>query len=280
MELGIALQSWGQPDAPPGTPDQMEATRVERIAKAIAASVPDPRTSSQGTSSQGTSSQGTTSQDDNAGKWNWHKKSGGGHKRRQWISAVKQRKHPKTGQPLQWRKQWFKDAAGCWKWEWEKVEESKASGTKDSKAPPVKAADKAAKEKAAAVLQGAAAALDASSTWPPMPSLIAPSSSSGSSAGYGSSSVSSDALTRFITMFVAAARDAPPPRSGPTVIDLTPGITLNPGVKTKAMPPMPPWRRTRTRAMPLPPPQPKSSGIPRAPQKPPDPEKDEDSDLN
>ena len=181
MELGIALQSWGQPDAPPGTPDQMEATRVERIAKAIAASVPDPRTSSQGTSSQGTSSQGTTSQDDNAGKWNWHKKSGGGQKRKQWIKDVKQGKHPKTGQPLQWRKQWFKNAAGCGKYEWEKVEESKASGTKDSKAPPVKAADKAAKEKAAAdkaeeekaaadkaakekaaaVLQEAAAALDA-----------------------------------------------------------------------------------------------------------------------
>ena len=61
---------------------------------------------------QGTSSQGTTSQDDNAGKWNWHKKSGGGQKRRQWISTVKQGKLPKTGQPLQWRKQWFKDAAG------------------------------------------------------------------------------------------------------------------------------------------------------------------------
>ena len=28
MELGIALQSWGKPDAPPGTPDQMEAKRV------------------------------------------------------------------------------------------------------------------------------------------------------------------------------------------------------------------------------------------------------------
>ena len=222
MELGIALQSWGKPDAPPGTPDQMEAKRVERIAKAIAASVPDPRTSSQGTSSQG-----TTSQDDNAGKWNWHKKSGGGQKRRQWISAVKQGKHPKTGQPLQWRKQWFKDAAGCWKWEWEKVEESKASGTKDSKAPPVKAADKAAKEKAAAdkaaeekaaadkaadlkALQEAAAG-QAPSTWPPMPSLIVPSSSSSSSAGYGGSSVSSDDITRFITVFLAAARGAPPP---------------------------------------------------------------------
>ena len=212
MELGIALQSWGKPDAPPGTPDQMEAKRVERIAKAIAASVPDPRTSSQGTSSQG-----NTSQDDNAGKWNWHKKSGGGQKRKQWIKDVKQGKHPKTGQPLQWRKQWFKDAAGCWKWEWEQVEESKASGTKDSRAPPAKAppvlppaakekaaadkaaeeeaaADKAAEEKAAAdkaadlkALQEAAAG-QAPSTWPPMPSLIVPSSSSSSSAGYGGSS--------------------------------------------------------------------------------------------
>ncbi|CAK9077937.1 unnamed protein product [Durusdinium trenchii] len=251
MELRIALQS------PPGTPDQMEAKKVERIAKAIAASVPDPRTSSQGTSSQG-----TTSQDDNAGKWNWHKKSGGGQKRRQWISAVKQGKHPKTGQPLQWRKQWFKDAAGRWKWEWEQVEESKASGTKDSKAPPAKArpvlppaakekaaadkadkaaeekaaadkaaeekaaADKAAKEKAAADLKALqeAAAGQAPSTWPPMPSLIVPSSSSSSSAGYGGSSVSLDDIPRFITVFLAAARDAPP-RSGPTIIDLTPTLT-------------------------------------------------------
>ena len=166
---------------------------------------------------------------------------------------MKQGKHPKTGQPLQWRKQWFKDAAGCWKWEWEQVEESKASGTKDSKAPPAKAppvlppaakekaaadkaaeeeaaADKAAEEKAAAdkaadlkALQEAAAG-QAPSTWPPMPSLIVPSSSSSSSAGYGGSSVSLDDIPRFITVFLAAARDAPP-RSGPTIIDLTPTLT-------------------------------------------------------
>ena len=261
MELGIALQSWGKPDAPPGTPDQMEAKRVVPM-------VPVPKVPLRK----------MTMLASGIGTKNLGEAIRGG-------SAVKHGKHPKTGQPLQWRKQWFKDAAGCWKWEWEQVEESKASGTKDSKAPPAKAppvlppaakekaaadkaaeeeaaadkaaeekaaADKAAEEKAAAdkaadlkALQEAAAG-QAPSTWPPMPSLIVPSSSSSSSAGYGGSSVSSDDITRFITVFLAAARGAPPPRSGPTIIDLTP--TLTPGVKTKAMPPTPPWHRTRSRA--------------------------------
>ncbi|CAK9029460.1 unnamed protein product [Durusdinium trenchii] len=252
MELGIALQSWGKPDASPATPDQMEAKRVERIAKGIAASANHCSGGSSGS------------------KMPLENGSGSGNRSKNPQHLV--RKIPKRllSKLLQLQKKRQHKAA-------------KEKAAADKSAEEKAAADKAAKEKAAAdlkALQEAAAALDASSTWPPMPSLIAPSSSSGSSAGYGSSSVSSDALTRFITMFVAAARDAPPPRSGPTVIDLTPGITLTPGVKTKAMPPMPPWRRTRTRAMPLPPPQPKSSGIPRAPQKPPDPEKDEDSDLN
>ena len=41
MELGIALQSWGKPDAPPGTPDQMEAKRV--VPKVPVPKVPVPK---------------------------------------------------------------------------------------------------------------------------------------------------------------------------------------------------------------------------------------------